>query len=153
MSDSLWPHELQHTRFLCPSLSPGVCSNSSIELVTSSKYLILCHPLLLPSIFPSIRTIFQWVGSLNQVIKLLELQFHISTFNEYSGLTSFRIDWYDFLEAQGLSRVFSSTTICKHQFFSAHPSLCPALTSVHDYWNNHRFNYMDLCQQSDVSAF
>ena len=150
MSDSLWPHE---HRFFCASLSPSICTNSSIESVTSSKHLIFSHPLLFPSIFPSIRTIFQWVGSLNQVIKWLELQFHISTSNEYSGLISFRVDWYDLLAAQGLSRVFSSTTIWKHQFFSVQPSLCPALTSVHDYWNNHSFNYMDLCQQSDLSAF
>ena len=56
MSDSLWPHGLQHSRLLCPSPSPGACSNSmSIESVMPSNHLILCHPLLLPSIFPSIR--------------------------------------------------------------------------------------------------
>ena len=56
MSDSLQPHEVQHTRPPCPSPTPGVCSNSSIELVMPSKHLILCRPLLLlPSIFPSIR--------------------------------------------------------------------------------------------------
>ena len=56
MSNSLWPHGLQHARPRCPSLPPRVCSNSvSTELVIPSNHLILCQPLLLPLIFPSIR--------------------------------------------------------------------------------------------------
>ena len=57
--------------------------------------------------------------------------FSISLFNEYSGLISFRIDWFDLLAVQRLSRVFSSTTIQKHQFFGAQPSLwsCGILSS------------------------
>ena len=56
MSESLQPHGLQHIRFPCPSLSPGVCSNWSIESVMPSNHLIPCHPLLLlPSVFPRIR--------------------------------------------------------------------------------------------------
>ena len=56
VSDSLWPHEPQHTRPPCPSPTPGVYPNSSIELVMPSNHLTLCRPLfLLPSIFPSIR--------------------------------------------------------------------------------------------------
>ena len=56
MSDSLWPHGVQQARLPCPSPTPGVYSNSSIESVMPSNNLILCHPLfLLPSIFPSIR--------------------------------------------------------------------------------------------------
>ena len=51
------------------------------------------------------------------------------------------------------SRVFSSTTIRKHQFFGTQPSYGPILTSVHDYWKNYTFDYMDHCWQSDVSAF
>ena len=54
MSDSLWPHGLQHLRLPCPSPTPGACSNSCPSMMSSS-HLILCHPLLLPSIFPSIR--------------------------------------------------------------------------------------------------
>ena len=55
--------------------------------------------------------------------------------------------------SKGLSRVFSNTTVQKHQFFSIQPSLCPNLVSIYDYWKNHSFYYMGLCQQSDVSAF
>ena len=63
----------------------------SIDLVMPSNYLILCPPLLLlPSIFPSIQTVFQWGNSSHQVAKVLECPS-----NEYSGLISFRIDWFD----------------------------------------------------------
>ena len=57
--------------------------------------------------------------------------------------------------SKGLSRVFSRTTIQRHQFFSLVLSLLygPTLTSVPDYWKNHSFDYMALCWQSDVSAF
>ena len=54
---------------------------------------------------------------------------------------------------KGLARVFSSTTIWKHQFSTTQPSYGPILTSIHNYWKNHSFDYMDLCRQSDVSAF
>ena len=65
--------------------------------------------------------LFQWLSSSHQVVKVLS--FSISPSNEYSGLISFRNDWLDLLADQGLSRVFSSTTIWKHQFFGTVPSL------------------------------
>ena len=83
----------------------------SIELVIPSNHLILCHPLLLlPSVFPSIR-VFSDESVLHiRWPKYWSSSFSISPSNEYSGLISFRIDW-------GLSRVFSNTTVQKHQFF------------------------------------
>ena len=57
------------------------------------------------------------------------------------------------LLSKGLSRVFSNITLQKHQFFSAQPSLYPTLTSKHDYWKNHSLDYMDICWQSNGSAF
>ena len=57
------------------------------------------------------------------------------------------------LPSKGLSRVFSSTTVQKHQCFGDQSSYGPTLTSILDYWKNRSFDYMDLCQQSDVSAF
>ena len=129
---TLQPHGLQQTRVLHPPLSPGVCSNScplnqGCCLTISSSG---CPSfLLLPSGFPSIRVVssesalpIRWPKSWSS--------FSISPSNEYSGLISFRIDWFDFLEVQGLSRVFSSTTIQKDPFFSIHPSYDPTLTSV-----------------------
>ena len=81
-----------------------------------SNYLILCHPLLLlPSSFPSIR-----VFSKESVLhirwpKCWSFSFSFSPSDEYSGLISFRIDWLNLLAVKGLSRVFSNTTIQKHQ--------------------------------------
>ena len=74
----------------------------SIELVMLSNYLILCHPLLLlPSGFPSIR-VFSNESALHiRWSKYWRFNFSISTSNEYSGLISFRIDWFDFLAVQG----------------------------------------------------
>ena len=72
MSNSLQPHGLQYTKLFCPPL--------------------LEFPLLLP--FSPASGSFQWVSSLHQVAKILELQLHISPSNEYSGLVSFGISWY-----------------------------------------------------------
>ena len=69
--------------------------------------------------------LFPWVSSLHQVAKILEFQLQISPLNEYSGLISFRIDLVGLisLQSNGLSIVFSSTTVQKHQFLDAQPSL------------------------------
>ena len=55
--------------------------------------------------------------------------------------------------SRGLSGVFSSTTVWRHQFFGALPLYGPALTAICDHWEDHNHDYMDLCQQSNVSAF
>ena len=95
-------------------------------LVMPSNYFILCHPLLLlPSIFPIIRVFSSESALRIRWPKYQSFSFSISPSNEYSGLISFRINWFDLLAVQGLSRVFSSTTVGKHQFFSAQPSLWP----------------------------
>ena len=88
------------------------------------NHLILCCPFLLPtSIFLSIR-----VFSNESVLpirwpKYWSFSFSISHSNEYSGLISFKMDWLDLLAVKGLSRVFSNTTVQKHQFFDAQLSL------------------------------
>ena len=70
----------------------------SIEMVMPLYHLILCHPfLLLPSIFPSIKVFFQWVGSSHQVAKVLELQLQQQSFQWIFRAISFRIDWFDLL--------------------------------------------------------
>ena len=120
MSNSLWPHELQHARLPCLSPTPGACSNScpSSQWCHPTIYLILCRPLLLlPSIFPSIR-VFSNESALCIKWPKLMFSFNISPFTEYSGLTFFRTDWFVFLQSKGLSRVLFSTAIKKHQFFS-----------------------------------
>ena len=119
LSDSLWPHGLQHTRPPCPSPTPRACSNSlSIKSVMPSNYLILCHPLLLlPSIFPSIRVFSNKSVLCIRWPKYWSFGFSISPPSEYSGLISLRMDWLDLLAVQG-TLIFSNTTIQKHQFFS-----------------------------------
>ena len=88
------------------------------ESVMPSNYFILGRPLLLqPSIFPSIRVFSNELVLHIRWPKYWSFSFIISPFNEYSGLISFRIDWFDLLEVQGLSRVFSNITVQKHQFF------------------------------------
>ena len=69
-------------------------------------------------------------------------------------------DWFSWgltglisLQSKELSRVFSNTTVQKHQFFGAQSSFGPTLTFIRDYWKKHSFDYVDLCQQNNVSAF
>ena len=89
----------------------------SIESVMPSNHLILCHPLLLPSLFPSIRVFSNESVLCIRWPKYWSLSFSISPpSNEYSGLISFRMDWIS-LQYKGLWKVFSSTTVQKHQFF------------------------------------
>ena len=115
----------------------------------------LFHPLMPSSPAFSLsqhQGLFQWVGSSNQVAKLLSFSFSfsISPSSEYSVLISFGLI---VLQFKRLSRVFSNTTVWKHQFLLLSFLNGPTLTSVHDYWKNHSFDYTDLCRQSDVSAF
>ena len=90
------PHGLQHARLPCPSPSlQSLLKLMSLELVMPSSHLILCHPLLpLPPIFPSIR-VFSSESAL--CIRWPKYwSFSVSPSSEYSGLTSFRIDWFDY---------------------------------------------------------
>ena len=90
----------------------------SIEWVMPSNHFSLCHPLLLPpSIFLNIRGFSNESPFCIRWPKYWSFSFRISPSNEYSGLISFRMDWFDLLAVQGLSRVFSNTTVQKHQFF------------------------------------
>ena len=100
MSDSLRPHELQHTRPPCPSPTPGVHPNPCP--LSPSNHLIFCRPLLLlPSVPLSIR-VFSNDSALHiRWPKYWSFSFSISPFNEYSGLISFRMDWLDLLAVQG----------------------------------------------------
>ena len=122
-SFSLRPHGLQHARPPCPSPTPEVYSDMSIESVMPSNHLILCHPLLLHSILPSLRVFSnsQFITSGGQSIGV-----SISA----SVLPMNIQDWFPLgltglisLQSKGLSRVFSNTVGQKHQFFSAQLSL------------------------------
>ena len=98
---SLWLHGLQHTRLLCPSVSPRVCSNSCPLSWWCHPVISSCLPLLLPSVFPSIRVSSNELSLHIRWPKYWSFSFSISPSNEYSGLISFRIDWFKFLIIQG----------------------------------------------------
>ena len=126
-SDSLQPCGLQQASLPCPSPTPGVCSNScplslSIELTMPSSHLILCCPLLLlPSIFPSIRVFSNELALLIRWPKYWS--FSISPSNEYSGLTSFKIDWFNLLTVRGTLKSLLPHYSLKALIFDAQPSL------------------------------
>ena len=107
----------------------------SIESVMSPNHLILYRPLfLLPSIFPSIRAISNELALHIRWPKYWSFSFSISPSNEYSGLISFRIDWFDLLAVQG---TFKSSLILQFQSMSSSALsflYSPTLTSIHDYW-------------------
>ena len=133
------PHQFSSVTQSCPTLcDPMDCSmpgfavlhNSwsllrlmSIELVMPSNHFILCRPLLLPpSIFPSIRVFFNKSVFRIRRSKYWSFSFSISPSNEYSGLISFRMDWFDLLAVQGtlkslLQHHSSKASILQHSAF------------------------------------
>ena len=118
------PWTTAHQASLSITNSQSLPKLMSIESVMPSNHLILhCPLLLLPSIFPSIR-VFSNESALHiKWPKYWSFSFNISPSNEHPGLISFRMDWLDLLQSKGLSRVFSNSTVQKHQFFCAQLSL------------------------------
>ena len=129
VSDSLRPHGLQHARLPCPLPTPGACS-----------HLILCCPLLLPSIFPSIRAFSNESVLHIRWPKYWSFSFSISPSNEYSWLISFRMNWLDLLAPRD-SQESSPTPQFKSINSSAFSFLYgPTLSSIHALWKNHSFD-------------
>ena len=140
----LQPHRLQHTRLLCPSPTPGTCSN----LYPSSQW---CHPTISSSVVPfssnlsfnlsQHQGLFKWVRSSHQVAKVLEFQLQHQSFQWI-----FRVDFlYDWLIWFPCSPRDSQESFPTPQFKSIKSSTLgflytPTLTSIHDYWKNHSFD-------------
>ena len=142
MSNSATPWTAACQASLSFTISQRLLKLMSIELMMPSNHFSLCRPLLQPSIFPSIRVFSNESALHSRWPKYWSFSFSISPSNEHLGLVSFRIDWFDLLAVQRLSRIFSSTTVQKHQCFGAQPSL----------WSNshirtwlHNLDNMDLC--------
>ena len=152
MSDYLWLHGAQHTRPACPSPTPGACSN----WCPLGGW---CHLAISSSVFP-----FSWLQSLPALGFFQMSQFFTSVGQSIgasasvlpiniqgwfplglTGLTS----WL----TKGLSRVFSSTLVWSINSLALSLIYGTTFTSMHEYWKNHSFDYMDLCWQSNVSAF
>jgi len=133
------------------SLSFSISQNSlklmSTESVMPSNYLILCRPLLLlPSVFPRIRVFSSESALCIRWPKYWSPSFSISLSNEYSGLISFRIDWFDLLAVQGTPKNLLQHHTSKASILWALSLLYGlTLTSIHDYWENHSFDYTNLC--------
>ena len=116
------PWTAAHKVSLSISNSRGLPKLMSIELVIPSNQLILCHPLLSPSIFPSIRVFSNESVLRIRWSKYWRFRFSISPSNEYSGLISFRMDWLDRLAVQGtlkslLQHHSSKAPILRHSAF------------------------------------
>ena len=132
--------------------SPSLLKLMSIQSVMPSNHLILCCTLLLlPSIFPRIR-VFSNVLHIRWP-KYWSFSFSSSPSKEYSGLISFRIDWFDLLAVQGTLK-----SLLQHHSSKASILWCSAffmvqLTSIYDYWKNHSFDQMDICQQGACLYF
>ena len=95
----------------------------SIESVMPSSHLILCRPLLFLPLIPHSIRVFSNESTLHmRWPKYWIFSFSINPYKEHPGLISFRMDWLDPLQSKGLSRVFSNTTVQKHQFFCTQPS-------------------------------
>ena len=123
----------------------------SIDSVMPCNRLILCRPLLLlPSIFPSIRVFSNESALWIRWSKYWSFSLSIIPSKEHPGLIFFRMDWLDLLAVQGLSRVFSSTTVEKSFPVPQLKSInslalsflhSPTFTSIHDHWKNHSVDY------------
>ena len=146
MSNSLWPRGLKHAWLPCPSPFPYVCSNSW-PLNQG------CHPVISFSVVPFSSHLQSSPASRSFPVSQLLASGgqRIGVSASASVLPTNIQDWFPLrltglisLLSKGLSRVFSSTTVRKHQFFGTQPFHCPALTSKYDYWKNHSFDYKDL---------
>ena len=149
------PMDCSTARLPCPSLTPRVCPNPC----PLSQW---CHPTISSSVtpFPSCPQSFPSSGYFPMGWLFASSGQSIGASASASVLLMNIQDWFPSkftdlisLLSKGLSRVFSSTTVRKHQFFGPLSSFCPTLTSTCDYWKNRSFGYTDLCWQSDISAF
>ena len=160
------------------TISRSLLKLRSIKSVMPSNHLILCRPIvLLPSIFPSIRVFSN--ESACHIRWPKDWHFSITLSKEYSGLISFRIEWLDLVVVvvQGIlkrppqycklislqlrwinwfkkkRRIFSNTTVQKHQFFCTQLSLWSNSHIHTDCWKNRTFAYTDVGRESHISAF
>ena len=154
MSNFLRPHELQHARPPCPAPTPE-STQTHVHWVHDAiqPFILWLTLLLLPPIPPSIR-----VFSNESALHIRWPKYWSSASASVPPMNT--QDWSPLgwtgwisLQFKGFSRVFSNTTVQKHRFFVAKPFYGPPFTSIHDYWKNHDFDYMNLCCQSHVSVY
>ena len=145
MSNSLWPPWNSAHRASCSNTnSRRLHQLMSFESVMHSNHPIHCHPLLLPSIFPSIRVFSNKSAHRIRWPMYWSFNFSISS-NEYSGLISFRTDQLDLPAVQGTLKSFLQHHNSKASILGVQLSLWSKSTSTDDYCNNHSFDYEDFC--------
>ena len=150
--DSVTPWTTACQASLSITKSQSLLKLMCIESVMPSNHLLLCRPLLLlPSTFPIIRVFFNESALCMRWPKYWSFSFSISPSNEHPGLQ-------DGLDGSPCSPRDSQESSSTPQFKSTHFSSTsilhsPTLTFIHDHWKNHSLDNMDLCWQSNVSAF
>ena len=139
------PWTAAHQASLSFTVSLSLLRLMSMELVMPSNHLVLCRPLLLPSVFPSIR-VFSNVSALCiRWPKYWSFSFSISPSMNILGWLPLGLTGWISLQPKGLSIVFSNTTVRKHQLFEAQSS---SGSNSQDCWKNHTFEYMNfVCKE------
>ena len=138
MSDSLQSHGLQHARLPCTSPTPGACSNSC----PSSQW---CRPAISSSVVPFSSCLQSFTAS--GYFPVMFLQFFKSGGQSFGVSASASVLPNECQESPPTPQFKSINSSVLSFLYS------PTLTSIHDHWKNHSFDYMDLCQQSNISAF
>ena len=134
------PWTAAHQAFLSITNSQSLLKLMFIELVMPFSHLILCLPLLLlPSIFPSNRVFSNELVLYIRGPKYWSFGFNISLSSGYSGLISFRIDWFDHLAVQGTLKSLPQYHSSKASIPRCSAFFMATLRSIHDYWKNHLF--------------
>ena len=133
------PWTAAHQAFLSITNSWSPPKPMSIESVMPSNNLILCRPLLLPLVFPSISVFSneEVLHSHHMAKVYWRFSFSISPFSEYSVLISFRMDWLDLLAVQGTLKSLLQYHSSKASILRCSAFFIVQLTSIHDYWKNH----------------
>ena len=141
------PWTAEHQASLSFTTSQSLLKLMCIESVMPSNHLILCCALLLlPSMFPCIRVFSKETTLCIRWPKYWSFSFSISPSSEYSGLISSRIVWFDLFVLQGHLKILLQNHNSKFNSSLLNLLYGPTLTSVPDYWKNHTFDYIDLCQ-------
>ena len=154
VSDSLQPHGLQYVRLPCPS---HLLEHTQTHVHWVGDAIQPSHPLSSPSPAFSLsqyQGLFQWVSSLHQVARVLEFQLQHQSF-QWIFRTDFLYDWLIWSlcspkDSKGSSPTPKFKSISSSMLIFLYGSI---LTSIHHTWKNHSFYHMDLCWQSNVSAF
>ena len=136
------------------TISQSLLKLMSIESMMPSNHFVLCCPrLILPLIIPRTRVFSDELTLHIRWPKYWNFSFSISPSNEYSGLISFMIDWFDLFAVQGTLKCLLQHRSSKASILQGSSSLWSKFHIRTDYWKHHSFDYTDLCLQSDVTAF